>query len=149
MNTEQHITDVLRRLDILEARTHILYDKGAYSPTYLGVTTAGTTTYTTQAGFYTRIGRVVFFNGRVVWTNATGTGVAIVSLPLTPDSTTNMRYGVMQRVNAVTFANGSVEANIQPGLAFFSMESPATNVAPTAVNVEAAGDIIFSGFFFV
>lgn len=152
MMTDESIRAMRRmrqRLGRTESTPRLLYLEGTYTPTYLGATTAGVTTYTVQAGFYTQIGRVVFFNGRVVWTAATGTGAAIVSLPFTSDPTTNMRYGVMLRVNGVTFANGSVEGNIQPNVAFFSMESPLTNAAPTAINVEAAGDVIFSGFFFV
>lgn len=124
------------------------YADSTYTPTYLGASTSGTTTYSTQAGFYIRIFRVVFFCGQVVWTNATGTGAAVVSLPLTPDSTTNMRYGVSVRTTTVTFANGSVQARIAPADPRIFFDSPATNAASTTINVEAAGDIIFAGFFF-
>lgn len=149
MSTEQfarRIDQILRRLDALEARSAINYVTSTYTPTYLGGSTAGTTTYTTQAGFYTRIGRVVFFNGRIVWTNATGTGAAIVSLPLTSQNTTDMRYAIALRGNGVTFANGNLVGLIGPSATAFSMESLLTNAVPTQVTVEAAGDLIFSGW---
>lgn len=50
-----------------------------FTPTVLGASTAGTTTYTTQSGVYTRIGNMVYVQFLVVWTAATGTGDLIVS----------------------------------------------------------------------
>lgn len=121
--------------------------EGVYTPTYLGATTPGVTTYTTQDGWWTRIGPLIFFNGRVIWTAATGTGTAIISLPFTSQNTAGMRYAVNVYTTNVTFANGSIQATIAPGVAFFSMLSPATNAAGTPVAVEAAGDIIFAGWY--
>lgn len=145
----RQLEDIQRRLDQLEARSVMSYAKSTYVPAYLGAATAGVTTYTTQVGFYTKIGRAVFFNGYVLWTGATGTGAATISLPFTPDATANMRYSVMLRTNNVTFANGSVQGRIAPGDPRIFLDSPLTNAASTVINVEAAGDIMFSGFFFV
>lgn len=150
MSIEAEIVDIKRRLKELEGREnpeHIPIT--AYTPTYLGGTTPGTTTYTTQAGWYTRFGRVVLFNGFVVWTAATGTGNAQVSLPFTSDSTTNMRYGVMVSTENVTFAGTGLTGRIAPGQAVFTIASPNSNAASTFVVIEAAGSIIFSGFFYV
>lgn len=147
MNLFERILKLEQQVGQLATRTFILYAKGTYVVTYLGATSAGVTTYTTQDGFYVRIGNVVFFNGRVVWTAATGTGNAIVSLPFTAQNTTGMRYAIRLFITNVTFANGSVQAAIAPGGTTFNMASPATNAASTAVAVEAAGDIIFSGWF--
>lgn len=124
------------------------YVESTYTPTYTGGTAAGTTTYSTQVGFYTRIGRVVVFNGIVVWTAATGTGDVHVSLPFTATNTTNMRYSGAVRTDSITFANGSVQMLINPNTDYFLMYSPATNAAPTALAVEAAGNLVFSGFFY-
>lgn len=141
------IEDILRRLDHLEALSQVRYETGTYTPTYLGATTPGVTTYTTQDGFWCQLGNVVFFNGRVIWTAATGTGSAIISLPFASQNTTGMRYAVNVFVTNVTFANGGVQATIGPGAAIFTMASPATNAASTTLVVEAAGDVIFSGWF--
>lgn len=146
MNPIERIKKLEYAVAKLLARSFILYDKGTYTPTYLGATTAGTTTYTTQDGFYTRIGRWVFFHGRVIWTAATGTGSAIVSLPFTSANVTGMRSVALVYPTNVTFANGSIAAQIAPNTAFFTMNSPATNAGGTAVVVEAAGDLIFGGF---
>jgi hypothetical protein len=122
---------------------------GTYTPTYEGATTPGSTTYTTQDGFWWRNDDIVHFTGRVIWTAATGTGSAIISLPFTSQNTTGMRYAINVFVTNVTFANGSVQASIAPNSAVFTMASPATNAASTTLTVEAAGDIIFSGWFVV
>lgn len=151
--TQAQLEGLLRRLRLLEqriGRTEVIERpgvSGTYTPTYLGATTAGATTYTTQDGFWTRVGNIIFFNGRVIWTAATGTGSAIVSLPFTSQNTTGMRYAINVFVTNVTFANGSVQATIGPNAAVFSMASPATNAASTTLTVEAAGDIIFAGWF--
>lgn len=147
MNLIERIVKLEKAVAKLLARSFIYYAKGAYVVTYLGATTAGATTYTTQDGFYVRIGSFVFAHGRVIWTAATGTGSAIVSLPFTSQNTTGMRGIAVVYPTNVTFANGSIAAQIAPNTAFFVMNSPATNAAGTAVAVEAAGDIIFGAFF--
>jgi hypothetical protein len=143
---DRKIIDILRRLDALESRSAINYVTSTYTPTYLGGSTAGTTTYSQQSGFYTRIGRLIFVNGRVVWTNATGTGIAIISLPFTASATGNNSFVVGVRSSGLTFANNNVVGRIT-NTAYFRMESLLTNAAPSDVNVEVAGDVIFSGYF--
>ena len=60
------------------------YEEGTFTPTAYGQTTAGVTTYTTQTGKYTRIGRQVTCIITVAWSAATGTGVLrIGGLPFT------------------------------------------------------------------
>lgn len=140
---------IQRRLRNTESTSPPIYVQDVYTPTYLGQTTPGVTTYTTQAGFYTRIGRVIFFNGFIVWTAATGTGNANISLPFTSDSTANMRYAMSVSTENVTYAGSGVTGRIAPGQSVFNLASPASNAASTIVIIEAAGSIIFGGFFYV
>ncbi len=66
------------------------YVVGTWTPTLTGVTTAGTTTYSIQTGFYTRIGNMCFIEGVIVLSAATGTGNArIGNLPFTIKNQTN------------------------------------------------------------
>lgn len=136
-------------VDTLKTRSFLNYSKGTYLPEYLGNTTAGVTMYSTQQGYYTRIGRVVFFNGIVVWTAATGTGQATLSLPFTASAATNNRVSIAVRTSTVTFANGSVQTRIAPGDSRVFFDSPLTNAASTDILVEAAGNIVFAGWFIV
>jgi hypothetical protein len=61
-----------------DANTLDDYEEGTFTPTVLGISTAGTTTYTTQNGHYTKIGRVVTVAFKVSYSAATGTGALAV-----------------------------------------------------------------------
>ncbi len=67
-----------------DANTLDDYEEGTFTPTLTGETTAGTTTYTTQTGVYTKIGRQVTCIVSIVYTAATGTGNMLLGgLPFT------------------------------------------------------------------
>jgi hypothetical protein len=57
-----------------DANTLDDYEEGTWTPTVFGTSTAGTTTYTQQAGTYTKIGRLVTATFKVSYSAATGTG---------------------------------------------------------------------------
>ena len=60
------------------------YEEGTFTPTAVGGTTAGTTTYTAQFAYYTKIGRQVNVTLLVAWSALTGTGtLRIGNLPFT------------------------------------------------------------------
>ncbi len=60
------------------------YEEGTFTPSIVGLTTAGAGTYTNRTGRYTRIGDVVYFQIWLTWTAHTGTGLLSVSgLPFT------------------------------------------------------------------
>jgi hypothetical protein len=63
------------------------YEEGTWTPVIQGSTASGTGTYTTQQGYYYRIGWITFIVGKVTWTAHTGTGnIRISGLPFTPNS---------------------------------------------------------------
>ena len=57
-----------------DANTLDDYEEGTWTPTVRGEGTAGTTTYTLQEGYYTKIGNTVFLYCSVSYSAATGTG---------------------------------------------------------------------------
>jgi len=57
-----------------DANTLDDYEEGTFTPTAYGAASAGTTTYTTQAGTYTKIGRQVTITFAINYTALTGTG---------------------------------------------------------------------------
>lgn len=138
----------INRTEIKPPGTGAPYSSGTWTPTYLGSATPGTTTYTLQDGTYVQIGTIVFFRGVIVWSAATGTGDARISLPFTSAGANNYTSGSL-RLTSVTFANSAPEMLIDPGTAYFTMDSPLTNANPTKVQMEAAGNVVFSGFFIV
>lgn len=122
-------------------------DAGTYTPTYVGGTTAGTTTYLLQEGEFRRLGPVVFCSGRINWSAASGTGEARISLPSVVGATYRSSGSLF--VDGVTFAGTMPQMLVTPGTQYFTMYSAATNAAPTVINVEAAGLIIWSVTYFI
>ena len=60
------------------------YEEGTFTPTIIGVTSAGTGTYSTQTGTYTKVGRLVSVQIVLTWTAHTGTGtMKVAGLPFT------------------------------------------------------------------
>jgi hypothetical protein len=65
-------------------------ETGTFTPTLVGSTVAGTTTYTNQQGYFTRIGNLVHAQVYISITAATGTGVVLLGgLPFTIKNQTN------------------------------------------------------------
>lgn len=95
------------------------YEEGTWTPTVLGSTTAGTTTYSTQTGTYTRIGNLVYVQATLVWTNQTGTGnLRFGGLPFTSSNTSaseshSVTFGVVSNVTlpALNILTGVLPAN--------------------------------------
>lgn len=139
--------DEARRLYALLRAYFPPVDAGTYTPTYVGGSTAGTTTYLLQEGQFRRIGSVVFCSGRINWSAATGTGEARVSLPSVVGG--SYRSSGALFVDGVTFAGTMPQMLVVPGQQYFTMYSAATNASPTVVSVEAAGLIIWSLAYFV
>jgi hypothetical protein len=73
-----------------DANTLDDYEEGTFTPAISGTTSAGTGTYTTQFGRYTKVGRVVTCDITITWTAHTGTGnLEIDGLPFSVLTTTN------------------------------------------------------------
>jgi hypothetical protein len=72
---------------IISTTTQTPINFGTWTPTLAGDGVAGTTTYTLQVGYYTIIGNLVYVEGQMVITSATGTGNALIGgLPFTVKS---------------------------------------------------------------
>jgi hypothetical protein len=64
------------------------YEEGTFTPTITGSSVAGTASYSTQVGKYTKIGNAVTIQINIGWSGGTGSGTAmyIVGLPFTSQS---------------------------------------------------------------
>ena len=69
-----------------DANTLDDYEEGTFTPTAIGGSTAGTTTYNTQSGSYTKVGRQVTARVVVEYTAMTGTGELAISLPFSANA---------------------------------------------------------------
>ncbi len=78
---------------------------GTFTPTMVGGSSAGTTTYTIQAGRYYRLGNLVILSATVAGSGATGTGNIIMGgFPFTIKSETNINWqGAISNSSAAGF----------------------------------------------
>lgn len=148
MTTEiRSLRERVRRLEGHESPEHSF---DVYTPTYTGATTAGTTTYTTQAGAWVRVGPLVVVYGRMIWTAATGTGPAQIGLPFAArGDITGLRPAATIWISSFTFGGAWAEALLPEGASKCLLYTTTSNAGVTALNVEAAADIAFNISYFV
>lgn len=129
------------------------YQEGNITPTVAGAGTAGTTTYVSQSGSYTRIGRAVIFKLSVNWSGQTGSGgTRIGGIPFIPD----LSQGVS--IVSVSYSNLTVGSGLQlcarvtysGGNAFIELIAcdPAGG-ASADVAIDTAGTVFISGTYVV
>jgi hypothetical protein len=110
------------------------YEEGTWTPTVIGQTTAGTVTYATRQGYYTKIGNQVTIQLYVVWNSGTGGAGAlrVSGLPFTSAAnTTNSFVGAVMSAITTVPTNATVYANVTTN----SSEVQINNyVAPGAAN---------------
>jgi len=123
------------------------YEEGTWTPTIQGLTTGGTTTYTTQSGKYTRIGRQITCTGVVEWSAATGTGSMVVGgLPVNATSvgaSATIGYATLGATNVTSIAGLVVGA-----ANYFNLYKYAAG-ASANITVENTGLLYFSITYFV
>ena len=87
LQTSDGITFPETQIDSSNPNTLDDYEHGSFTPTIFGSTTAGTGTYNTQVGRYTKVANIVHFNISLSWSAHTGTGFGRVGgLPFTTSS---------------------------------------------------------------
>lgn len=135
-------------LNIIRDNMNDLHQSGTWTPTYLGLSTAGVTTYTTQQGNYRKIGTsgLVVAQFEVTWTAASGTGAAIISLPFTALAT--MEFAMPIYTSNVTYAGGPPFGLVNTATAYMLLGTPTSNAATATIAVEAAGTIFGTAIYF-
>ncbi len=85
-------------------------DNVVWTPVITGVGAAGVGTYSVQAGFYTRIGNMVFLTATITWSAHTGTGdMTITGLPFACRNSSNYKpQGVLNTIS-ITLPATTVE----------------------------------------
>lgn len=127
-----------------DAKTLDDYYEGAWTPVLVGVTSAGTGTYSAQVGTFTKIGNVVHFDIYIVWTAHTGTGQMKITLPFTAG--TGVEYVCNVFLANLTFSN-SLAGVILSGDDDISLFTYASNSARSALNMDTAATLSISGTY--
>ncbi len=143
-----------------DANTLDDYEEGTWSPTP-ALAAGGTPafTYSSQVGTYTKIGRVVHFQVKIIVSGWGGGGpgnvnaVTITGLPFPAQNTTGMSYGVTVGYFAnINVAVVSLMASIDPNTSVINLfKLTAAAGSPTALTVDNVGTtmtLIVSGTYF-
>ena len=124
------------------------YEEGTFTPTLSGATT---TTYTTQTGYYTRVGRQIFFQCEL-HINSVGNGsttIAVLGTLPTAGAFSTISVGFFTNIaTAVTSLGGYIGAAGGNTVQFRSSVAAAVSNTANAVFQNNAR-VIFSGQYFV
>lgn len=127
------------------------YEEGTWTPAFSGATTNPTVTYTAaRSGFYVKIGRTVFIQGRItISATSGGSGnLRISGLPFTVNSTTPGAIAIGWRNSWTT--QGPTQIYPEAGTTVMSLVylTATASTATTTANLAATSDIIFAGTYF-
>lgn len=134
-----------------DANTLDDYEEGTFTPFIYGTTTAGVGTYSSQKGFYTKIGNLVYITIYLEWSAHTGTGnMYIGGLPFTSKADIESRGSlVIGDVQSITLtANNYLTSIISQASTFaFLFQNPVGGGSRNTVPIDTAGWIRASGSY--
>jgi hypothetical protein len=118
------------------------YEEGTWTPSV-----GGTATYTTQAGTYVKIGRVVYFSGYLV-ISAIGTGsqITISGLPFTSTTTTDWVNNAGVSSSATNIVSNYVFVG-GTSLTFYSRTAASASPSNPAI-MQSGSTVDVNGFYF-
>lgn len=125
------------------------YEEGTWTPQVSGSTVVGTTTYSAggQIGRFTRIGRMVFLNGYVSWTNNTGGSgnLRIGNLPYTIANNDAESTGFLQYSNlTVPFSSIAFVQTVKNTTYLKVLSISTASANSTALALDTAATCAFS-----
>lgn len=122
------------------------YEEGSFTPRIDGTTAAGTGTYSTQIGSYTKIGNMVAVAGVVGITDHTGTGnILIANLPFVQGAAAPLAVPAL-RVNSLTHSSGTVQGYVSGST--IALETETSGNAPVPLPMDTSFVIRFSATYF-
>jgi hypothetical protein len=126
------------------------YEEGTFTPTIFGGTSAGTTTYASQTGYYTKIGRMVVFIVDVEWTGQTGTGtLTLGNLPFTCGSNYGQNsYSSTNLALSASYFSSLAQVNINATTVNF-YQGPVGGGTLATVGIDTSARIWMTGIYFV
>jgi hypothetical protein len=123
------------------------YEEGTWTPVVQGATSAGSGSYSYQAGNYTKVGNLVVAVGRVTYTDHTGTGnMQLGGLPFTATNTGSMEPPcVIHSDNIALSANNIMVATVKRNDSYIELlQVPTGGGARTVITVDNAGSLYFT-----
>jgi len=134
-----------------DANTLDDYEEGTFTPFIYGTTTAGVGTYTTNVGYYTKIGNIVNFKTYLNWTAHTGTGSMLLGgLPFTSRNDQADASVTFGYISSITLAASNYALAYVPANSTYIGLVQYVVGGVTALNIamDAAGGIEIGGSYF-
>ena len=131
-----------------DANTLDDYEEGTWTPTMVFSGGAGTLSYGTQDGFYTKIGRTVYFSMRLVFSKGTASGTLdnITGLPFSATSTNG--GGVY--IDGMNSLAGAAQYIVQSAILLVYMSATGNSAGINATSMAASNNVLaVSGFYIV
>jgi hypothetical protein len=127
------------------------YEEGTWTPDVIGNTTAGTTTYVTRSGWYTKVGRQVTAVAVLDITNMTGTGlIKIEGLPYTISALSGFSATGTIISSNLDWPSGTAISMFLPGNnAYAFIFAVGDNIAWAGVPVDPTWEAIITMTYFV
>lgn len=121
-------------------------EAGTFVPTITGTTTPGVGTYSTQSGFYSRVGDCVTVFIQITWSAHTGTGnMRIEGLPFPTKSGVGALFQIQG--SNMTWA-GALEGRAFAASTQIRVQSSASaQTNPSDIAIDAAASIVVSGTY--
>jgi len=150
-NQASSVTNRIINNVLSEPNNDSIYREGTFTPTVVGTSTSGTGTYTTQLGFWRRVGNVVHFNVQCTWTAHTGTGnLQINGLPFASAAIGTAQPVSVFMSDIALSANNVMQCFIGSGVSSIAIRQvPTGGGASAVIPMDAAGTIAISGTYFV
>ena len=119
------------------------YKEGTFTPTVVGGGTAGSATYTGQAGEYTKTGNRVNFTLSVSYSAHTGTGaIRVGGLPFNTNSGASFLPVANVAANGVTFS-GQLVAISAASISYYTLYSNTSGASLATANVTNTSTTIY------
>lgn len=121
----------------------------SFTPVIAGSTSAGTATYSSQYGRYSRIGNIVFVQVNLEWTGHTGTGFMLVTgMPFIFAAAASF-YPMATMIQNVVLPAGALNVVVDGVNATTQMEVACSrdNLPLAQVSMDAAGSLFFMGAY--
>ena len=118
------------------------FDSGTFTPTIVGISSAGTASYTVQVGRYTRQGNRVALNATLTFTGGNGTGQpAVAGLPLALRNVANDDTPCAVLTSSFTFGTGQLTAAIASNESQVRLWLVATGATLAVASYDAAATV--------
>lgn len=126
------------------------YEIISFTPSIIGGTLPGAGTYTLQAGYYTKIGNLIFVQGSMTWTTHTGTGNMYVgNLPYKVRNVANYDPECIVRTDSIPWPAGTgvIFGEFVANQSYIQIVEDRSNAPELFLQMNGTGTLHFTGWY--